>query len=191
LVKVIRGANAPLLEKTIREQLDIEKSGGTHKPVLLEAGSEIINPLPESKSIRSLVEATREEGVKASADSLQPSIAESASPTGKETETFALILPDAMKPAVIEAIMEKIRAGRFAVVQKKKVWLTPASVRELCPDLVDRPSFNSMVTYYTSGPCMGLVLSKLNAVEEWKTLIGPANPNHAKESAPTRYHTFL
>jgi hypothetical protein len=33
LVKIIQGANAPLIEKTIKEQLDIEKQGGVHKPV--------------------------------------------------------------------------------------------------------------------------------------------------------------
>jgi hypothetical protein len=34
LVKIVLGANAPLLEKSIKEQMEIEKNGGVHKPVI-------------------------------------------------------------------------------------------------------------------------------------------------------------
>ncbi|KAJ3360532.1 Thioredoxin domain-containing protein 3 [Kappamyces sp. JEL0680] len=184
LVKVIRGANAPLLEKIIKDQLEIEKSGGTHKPVLLEAGSEIINPLPETRSVAALVIAAEEEAAKSLLSSTTAASSESPASPSKDTETFALIKPDAMKPALIETILEKIRYSRFHVAKMKKFWLTQETVGELYKEHIDKPFFPSLVTYFTSGPCLGLVLSKENAVEEWRKLIGPANSQQAKENAP-------
>jgi hypothetical protein len=36
LVKIVRGANAPLLDRTIREQLQIVKDGGVHSAVYID-----------------------------------------------------------------------------------------------------------------------------------------------------------
>lgn len=39
-------------------------------------------------------------------------------------------------------------------------------------------------TVSTSGSCTMLSLSRENAVEEWRKMIGPADPSEAKETAP-------
>jgi nucleoside diphosphate kinase len=104
------------------------------------------------------------------------------SPTA--TETFALIKPDGMFPTVLEGIMDQIRLHRFSVMKKKKVWLTPEMVREFYKEHLERPFYHSLETYFTSGPCLALVLAKDDSVTEWRNLIGPANSHLAKESAP-------
>jgi nucleoside diphosphate kinase len=100
------------------------------------------------------------------------------------TETFALIKPDAMAPNVVEGIMDQIRLSRFTIMKKKKVWMTPELVREFYKEHLERPFYQSLENYFTSGPCLALVLAKENAVTEWRDLIGPANSLQAKESAP-------
>ena len=46
----------------------------------------------------------------------------------------------------------------------------------------DRPFFNDLVEFMTSGPCMVLALEKSNAVAAWRETIGATNPDEAKEN---------
>jgi hypothetical protein len=66
------------------------------------------------------------------------------------TETFALIKPDAMYPALIERILDQIRLNRFHVMKKKKIWMSPALVEEFYQEHKEKPFFKSLVTYFTS-----------------------------------------
>ena len=46
----------------------------------------------------------------------------------------------------------------------------------------ERPFFNDLIEFMTSGPCMVLALEKENAVESWRTTIGATNPEEADEN---------
>ena len=45
----------------------------------------------------------------------------------------------------------------------------------------DKPFYNELVSFMSSGNCMVLVLEKENAVESWRNTIGATNPEEAKE----------
>ena len=45
----------------------------------------------------------------------------------------------------------------------------------------ERPFFNDLVTYMTSGPCIPIALERVNAVEEYRKLIGATDPKKADE----------
>ena len=45
----------------------------------------------------------------------------------------------------------------------------------------DRPFFEDLVIYMTSGPIVAAILEKDNAVEDFRTLIGATNPAEAAE----------
>ena len=44
----------------------------------------------------------------------------------------------------------------------------------------DRPFFNELTTFMSSGACMVLALEKENAVSEWRKTIGSTNPEDAE-----------
>ena len=45
----------------------------------------------------------------------------------------------------------------------------------------ERPFFNDLISYMTSGPIVAAVLQKENAVEDFRKLIGSTNPEEAEE----------
>ena len=45
----------------------------------------------------------------------------------------------------------------------------------------EKPFFNDLIHYMTSGPIVAAVLQKENAVQAFRTLIGSTNPQEAKE----------
>ena len=110
--------------------------------------------MPESRSTAALIQTEelllkeQENKSDAAEDTTTP-----VSPT-KTEETFALIKPDAMKPAILDGIMEQIRFNRFQIVKMKKVWLDAAIVRELYKEHTAKPFFQSLITYFTAYFCI-------------------------------------
>jgi nucleoside-diphosphate kinase len=45
----------------------------------------------------------------------------------------------------------------------------------------ERPFFNDLINYMTSGPIVAAVLEKDNAVNDFRTLIGSTNPEEAAD----------
>ena len=47
----------------------------------------------------------------------------------------------------------------------------------------DRPFYNELTDFMSSGKCMVLALNKENAVNEWRNTIGATNPEEALEGS--------
>jgi nucleoside diphosphate kinase len=99
-------------------------------------------------------------------------------------QTLALIKPNAMSPFLVEQIMEIIRKHRFEVLIKKKIWLTKDQVMKFYAEHEGRPFFNNLVEFLSAAPIFALVLAREDAVKTWREVMGPTNPNRAKEDAP-------
>ncbi|KAJ3013715.1 Thioredoxin domain-containing protein 3 [Thoreauomyces humboldtii] len=186
LVKLVKGANAPGIEKTIKEQLELEQKGLPHVALrldnLLASTSTPGNPQPIDTS------------------SLQAAMAQPSedSPTTPFTPmsatgecTLAIIKPDAMAPAAVGQIMDVIRRNRFDVVQRRKVWLTPAQVEELYKEHEKAAYFQGVLTHMSTAPVLALVLQKENAVAEWRKIMGPSSTSLARDSHPSTLRALL
>ena len=44
--------------------------------------------------------------------------------------------------------------------------------------------FTNLVSFMSAGPVVALVLAKENAIQDWRLLMGPTNPEEAKELYP-------
>ncbi|CAI5656272.1 unnamed protein product [Oreochromis niloticus] len=96
-------------------------------------------------------------------------------------QTLAVIKPDAMEEHR-EAILEEIRGRGFSVTRLKETVLSREMAEEFYKEHREKPFFNQLVEFMCRGPCMMLVLTKENAVEEWRAMMGPTDPNkHAEE----------
>ncbi|CAF2009716.1 unnamed protein product [Rotaria magnacalcarata] len=102
---------------------------------------------------------------------------------------LALIKPDAVNKADdIEAII--LNHG-FSILQKRRVTLTAEQCSDFYSEHYGKKFFPSLVAFMTSGPIVAMVLSKENAIQQWRELIGPTNSTVAKETHPDSIRAFF
>jgi len=95
--------------------------------------------------------------------------------------TFTMIKPDAVQDNHIGGILQMIEAGGFRIVALKKVQLTPERAGQFYEVHKERPFYQDLVKYMSSGPIVAAILEKDNAVADFRTLIGATNPANAEE----------
>ena len=95
--------------------------------------------------------------------------------------TFTMIKPDAMKNGHMGSILTHIEKAGFKILAMKLTKLSPNQAKEFYNIHKERPFFNDLIDYITSGPIVAAILEKENAVEEFRNLIGNTNPKEAQE----------
>ncbi|MGI4742376.1 MAG: nucleoside-diphosphate kinase [Janthinobacterium lividum] len=95
--------------------------------------------------------------------------------------TFTMIKPDAVAESHIGGILSMIEQGGFRIVELQKVSLTPERAGEFYAVHKERPFYQDLVKYMSSGPIVAAILEKDNAVADFRTLIGATNPAQAAE----------
>ena len=95
--------------------------------------------------------------------------------------TFSIIKPDAVKKGHTGAILAEIEKAGFKVVAIKKASISKAQAEGFYYVHKERPFFNSLTNFMSSGPIFPLVLEKDNAIADLRTLMGATNPANAEE----------
>ena len=95
--------------------------------------------------------------------------------------TFTMIKPDAVQENHIGGILGMIEAGGFRIVELQKINLTAERAGQFYAVHAERPFYNDLVRYMSSGAIVAAVLEKDNAVADFRTLIGATNPANAEE----------
>ena len=96
-------------------------------------------------------------------------------------KTFTMIKPDAVQDGHSGSIIKMIEAAGFRIVALKKTQLTPERAGEFYAVHKERPFYNDLCSYMSSGPIVPMILEKENAVADFRTLIGATNPAQAAE----------
>lgn len=96
-------------------------------------------------------------------------------------KTLAILKPDCVRKNLIGQVIKKINDAGFKVKALKMVRLTKISAGGFYEIHKERPFFNDLLTYMTSGPVVPIALEKENAVEDFRKLIGATNPKDAEE----------
>ncbi len=99
--------------------------------------------------------------------------------TGKLT--FTMIKPTAFKNNHTGAILKMINEAGFIIKAMKLTKLTPELAGEFYAIHKERPFYDSLVEFMSSGSIVAALLEKENAVEDYRTLIGATNPENAAE----------
>jgi nucleoside-diphosphate kinase len=95
--------------------------------------------------------------------------------------TLAILKPDCVRKNLIGKVISQMQDAGFKIIGLKMVHLTVDSAKGFYEIHKERPFFNELIDYMTSGPCVPIVLEKDNAVEDFRTLIGATDPQKAAE----------
>jgi nucleoside-diphosphate kinase len=93
--------------------------------------------------------------------------------------TFTMIKPDAVKGGHIGAILAKMNEAGFRIVAMKYTRLTREMAGRFYEIHKERPFYDELCNFMSSGPIVAAILEKENAVEDFRKLIGATNPAEA------------
>lgn len=170
LVAVVKGANAPLLRKTILHQLEVEKKvlaeGRERNVVTDEVLSGVAKCPPREKG------GGEEEEIASS----------------EKTCTLAIIKPDAVAHGKADEIMMKIQEAGFDILSNEERTLTEAEMQVFYQHRAREEAFEKLVHHMCSGPSHLLILTRTEGTEDvvtaWRTFLGPCDPNVARREHP-------
>ena len=100
--------------------------------------------------------------------------------------TFSMIKPYAVQQNHIGAILHIINEHGFKIKSLRMLKLHKVDAENFYKIHQEKPFFNSLVEFMSSGPIVALLLEKENAVEDFRELIGSTNPDAAQQGTIRR-----
>ena len=95
-------------------------------------------------------------------------------------KTLSIIKPDAVAKGVIGKILSRFESNGLRIMACKKIQLSKEDAQNFYGVHKDRPFFNDLVSFMTSGPVVVSALEGENAVNKNRELMGATNPKEAQ-----------
>src|ERR687894_2037243 len=95
--------------------------------------------------------------------------------------TFSIIKPDATRRNLTGAITKMLEDAGLRVIASKRIHMTRDQAEGFYAVHRERPFFNDLVAFMTSGPVVVQVLEGENAVAKNREVMGATNPANADE----------
>ena len=93
--------------------------------------------------------------------------------------TLSIIKPDAVAKNVIGEIYSRFESAGFKIVAAKMMHLDKITAGGFYAVHQERPFFNDLISFMTSGPVIVQVLEGENAVTKHREIMGATNPKEA------------
>jgi nucleoside-diphosphate kinase len=93
--------------------------------------------------------------------------------------TFSIIKPDATRRNITGKINERIESAGLRIIAQKRLRLTKEQAEGFYAVHRERPFFNDLVKFMTSGPVVVQVLEGDNAVTKYRDVMGATDPKKA------------
>ena len=95
--------------------------------------------------------------------------------------TFSIIKPDATRRNLTGQITARLEEAGLRVIASKRVWMTRSQAEGFYAVHNERPFFDNLCEFMTSGPVVIQVLEGENAVSKNREIMGATNPAEAAE----------
>jgi len=95
-------------------------------------------------------------------------------------QTLSIIKPDGVRKKIVSKIQKRFEDAGLTIIKAKMLELTIEDAKTFYGIHKDKPFFNDLLTYITSGPVVVQILEGANAIELNRELMGATNPQEAK-----------
>jgi nucleoside-diphosphate kinase len=95
--------------------------------------------------------------------------------------TLMLIKPDAVRKGVEGKIIAHVQEKGFKLVALKKLKLTKEQAKQFYIVHKDRPFYDELCEFMSSGPIVAMVWEGENAISRIREIMGATNPEEAEE----------
>lgn len=95
--------------------------------------------------------------------------------------TLSIIKPNAIARKLEGQIISKIENEGFEIITQKKLLMTKGQAELFYREHSEKPFFEELVEFMSSGPVVAQVLEKENAVVSYRTLMGATDPKTAEK----------
>jgi nucleoside-diphosphate kinase len=96
--------------------------------------------------------------------------------------TLAIVKPDAVGRALTGKVLAHLEGEGFRIRAIRMLKLSQAQAREFYAVHRERPFYDSLVRFMTSGPCVPVLLERDDAVAHLRQVIGATDPAEAADN---------
>ena len=94
--------------------------------------------------------------------------------------TLSIVKPDAVKRDLTGKIIAMFEEKELRIVAQKKIWLSKTQAGSFYAVHKDRPFFDELCKFMSSGPIVVQVLRGTNAIDKNRQIMGATNPEQAE-----------
>lgn len=98
-----------------------------------------------------------------------------------DNKTLAILKPDCVRKGLVGEVITQIQKAGFKIIAMKMTRLTADTAGGFYAVHRERPFYGELCEFMSSGPCVPMILEKVNAVNDFRELIGATNPAEAAE----------
>ena len=99
----------------------------------------------------------------------------------KAEQTLLLIKPDAVERNLVGEILSRVEREKFQIVNLKMVQLKAEDAKRFYQVHQDKPFFNDLIEFVSTGSVVVALLKKENAVRDLRKLVGNTDPQKSEQ----------
>ena len=100
--------------------------------------------------------------------------------------TLSIVKPDGVARGVIGEVVKRLEGNRLKIMAMKMIHMTKAQAEGFYAVHRERPFFDSLTDFMSSGPAVVMVLEGDNAIARYRELMGATNFKEAAEGTIRR-----
>ena len=94
--------------------------------------------------------------------------------------TCAILKPDCVRKELVGEVIRRIQEAGFDLLGMRMIKMSKAEAEGFYQVHTDKPFFDSLTDFMSSGSCVPIALQKDNAIEDFRDLIGATDPEEAE-----------